>query len=650
MKILLVDDRRENLIALEAVLKSQDYHLVFANSGEEALKCLLKTDFAVILLDVQMPGMDGFETARLIRERRRSKDTPIIFITAIHQSMENILEGYSLGAIDYLFKPFHPQALKFKVEAFVKLHFNRREIKRQNEMLTRKAIELEEMNQSLELMTADLKKAEALARVIGETSTDTVITLDGAGNILDANPALKEMFGYDCEELKGQYLSKLFTQESFPVIKNAHVKNKCNKTLDATAIRKEGLTFPVEVQIGVTSIVEQRIHVCTIRDITERIQLEKERKNRYKTLEKQVQERTCELFLANEKLGEEISERKKTEQKLIKSSRKIANILESITDVFFTLNHQWHFIFMNGEAEKYWRKGRGELIGRSIWDLFPDSLPDYYPLFMQAMNRREASHFEIIGLDAKVPYEVHVYPSEEGLSVYFHDISERKMFEKEISSLDRLNLVGQMAAGIGHEIRNPMTTVRGFLQLMGEKEEFLNSKGYFELMIEELDRANAIISDFLSLAKNKTVDLRPLSLNSLIENLAPLVQSDVMVSDHEFVMELQETKVLALDEKEIRQLILNLVRNGLEAMIKGGTLTIRTFMDGDEAVLSVNDQGSGISAEDLEKIGTPFFTTKENGTGLGLATCFSICARHNATLQIDTCPEGTTFFIRFKPS
>jgi two-component system, sporulation sensor kinase E len=245
---------------------------------------------------------------------------------------------------------------------------------------------------------------------------------------------------------------------------------------------------------------------------------------------------------------------------------------------------------------------------------------------------------------------VHVYPSEEGLSVYFHDISERKMFEKEISSLDRLNLVGQMAAGIGHEIRNPMTTVRGFLQLMGEKEEFLNSKGYFELMIEELDRANAIISDFLSLAKNKTVDLRPLSLNSLIENLAPLVQSDVMVSDHEFVMELQETKVLALDEKEIRQLILNLVRNGLEAMIKGGTLTIRTFMDGDEAVLSVNDQGSGISAEDLEKIGTPFFTTKENGTGLGLATCFSICARHNATLQIDTCPEGTTFFIRFKPS
>ncbi|HUS88630.1 MAG TPA: PAS domain S-box protein [Desulfosporosinus sp.] len=649
MKILLVDDHQENLLALEAVLKSPDYRLIFANSGEEALKCLLKDDFAVILLDVQMPGMDGFETAKLIRARKRNKDIPIIFITAIHQTTENIVKGYSLGAIDYLFKPFHPQTLKLKMEAFVKIHLHRKQIKLQNELLTQRAVELEKMNESLERTTSDLRKAEALARVIGETSTDTVITLNGAGCILNVNPAVTEMFGYGHEELQEQHVSRLFPGESLPILKNVQVTNNCSKILDATATRKDGVVFPVEVQIGVASIGEQQIHVCSVRDITERKQLEKERKDQYETLEKLVQERTCELFLANEKLKEEILERKKISKRLRKTSLKLTNILESITDAFFTLNHQWQFIFVNEEAEKYWQKGREELIGRNIWEYFPESLPEYYPLFIKAMNRKEASHFEIMGIHSDAPYEVHVYPSDEGLSVYYHDISERRMFEKEMARLDRLNLVGQMAAGIGHEIRNPMTTVRGFLQLLGDKEEFQQSKDYFELMIEELDRANSIITEFLSLAKNKTLDLKPLSLNCLIGNLFPLIQADAMVNDKDIIMELQDTEVLLLDEKEIRQLILNLVRNGLEAMSVGGKLTIRTFMDGEETVLAVGDEGSGIKTEDLEKIGTPFFTTKENGTGLGLATCFSISARHNAAIQIDTGPSGTTFLVRFKP-
>lgn len=649
MNILIVDDRRENLLALEAVLKSPDYHLIFASSGEEALKCLLKDDFAMILLDVQMPGMDGFETASLIRARKRNKDTPIIFITAIYQTTENIVQGYSLGAIDYLFKPFHPQTLKLKIEAFVKIYLREKQIRLQNELLTQRAVELKKMNESLERTTSDLRKAEALARVIGETATDTVITLDGVGRILNVNPAVTEMFGYGHEELQGQHVSRLFSSESLPSLENARVMSKSSKILDAAATRKDGAVFLVEVQIGVASIEEQQIFVWSVRDITERKQLEKERKDRCKTLEKLVQERTSELFLANEKLKEEILERKNISKRLRKTSLKLTNILESITDAFFTLNHQWQFIFVNEEAEKYWQKGREELIGRDIWEFFPESLPEYYPLFIKAMNRKEASHFEIMGIHSDVPYEVHVYPSDEGLSVYYHDISERRLFEKEMARLDRLNLVGQMAAGIGHEIRNPLTTVRGFLQLLGDKEEFQQYKDYFKLMIEELDRANSIITEFLSLAKNKTVDLKPLSLNFVIGKLFPLIQADAMVSGKDIIMELQDTEVLLLDEKEIRQLILNLARNGLEAMSVGGKLTIRTFMDCEEAVLAVGDEGSGIKTEDLEKIGTPFFTTKENGTGLGLATCFSISARHNAAIQIETGPSGTTFLVRFKP-
>src|SRR3954453_9171959 len=122
VNMLMVDDHPENLLVLEAVLSSPNYHLVTANSGKEALKCLLKQEFAVILLDVQMPVLNGFETAKLIRAREKTKHTPIIFITAISQDSENVQRGYSVGAIDYIFKPFQPEALKQKIEKFVELH------------------------------------------------------------------------------------------------------------------------------------------------------------------------------------------------------------------------------------------------------------------------------------------------------------------------------------------------------------------------------------------------------------------------------------------------------------------------------------------------------------------------------------------------
>lgn len=228
------------------------------------------------------------------------------------------------------------------------------------------------------------------------------------------------------------------------------------------------------------------------------------------------------------------------------------------------------------------------------------------------------------------------------------DITERKLYERELARLDRLNLVGEMAAGIGHEVRNPMTTVRGFLQLYRDKEEFTRYKSSFDLMIDEIDRANSIITEFLSLAKNKAVELKLQNLNKILENLSPLIQADAMVFDKEINVQLEEIPELFLDEKEIRQLILNLVRNGLEAMEPGGTLTIRTLAEGQEVVLSVQDQGCGIEPGVLEKIGTPFFTTKDHGTGLGLAVCYSISARHNAVISTETNSTGTTFFIRFK--
>ncbi len=161
VNILMVDDRPQNLMALEAVLGDMGQNLVRANSGREALKHLLDREFALILLDVQMPGLDGYETAELAREREQSRHTPIIFLTAINQSDAQMFKGYSSGAVDYMFKPFVPEVLRAKVSAFVDLYRSTQEVRRQAELLRR-------ANDELENEIAERRKAEEALHKVHE--------------------------------------------------------------------------------------------------------------------------------------------------------------------------------------------------------------------------------------------------------------------------------------------------------------------------------------------------------------------------------------------------------------------------------------------------------------------------------------------------
>jgi len=230
------------------------------------------------------------------------------------------------------------------------------------------------------------------------------------------------------------------------------------------------------------------------------------------------------------------------------------------------------------------------------------------------------------------------------------DITEQLRKEKELTRLDRLNLVGQMAAGLGHEVRNPMTAVRGFLQLLSSREKSDENKEYYRIMMNELDRANAIISDFLTLARDKSADISEHNLNQVIDDLFPLLQATALNADKNIEWKQQPTDNVMIDSNEIRQLLLNLVQNSLEAMGDGGKVTLCTFSNSGETVLAVTDEGTGIAPEILEKMGTPFVTTKENGTGLGLATCYSIAERNHAQILVDTNSSGTTFIVKFQAS
>jgi len=241
-----------------------------------------------------------------------------------------------------------------------------------------------------------------------------------------------------------------------------------------------------------------------------------------------------------------------------------------------------------------------------------------------------------------------VWNNEPCILAIANDITELRHYQQEMARLDQLNLVGEMSAGIGHEIRNPMTTIRGFLQLLGVKERYAQDKEFMDLMIEELDRVNAIITEYLTLAKDKAVELKRQSLNQKVRTILPLLQADAIKQEKNIEVELGDIPHIVIDRNEIKQLLFNLVRNGLEAMSPGGLLSIKTFQDDSGVVLAVQDQGTGIAPEVLAKIGTPFFTTKDNGTGLGVAVCYSIAQRNNAKVEIDTGVTGTTFYVRFK--
>ncbi len=173
-KILMVDDRPENLLALEAILHGLGHELVKAASGEEALKVLLSEEVAVILLDVQMPGMDGFETASHIKRRDRTRDIPILFLTAIDGEAHSAFRGYAAGAVDYLSKPFDPWVLRAKVAVFVELHERRRELLEQADSLRQELARLDRTR--LEDLTRTAR--DAVERLAAELPKGTRAVLD----------------------------------------------------------------------------------------------------------------------------------------------------------------------------------------------------------------------------------------------------------------------------------------------------------------------------------------------------------------------------------------------------------------------------------------------------------------------------------------
>ena len=334
---------------------------------------------------------------------------------------------------------------------------------------------------------------------------------------------------------------------------------------------------------------------------------------------------------------------------LANANDKVASVMESISDGFFALNKDWEFIYINRHQPLPEGKTAMNMLGKKIWSIIPENLIGVLEKELnQAMYERVPVHFEFSSPADAYWYDVVAYPFDDGICCLSKNTTEKKKYELELKRLSNLELIGQMAAGISHEIRNPMTTVRGFLQFLTDDMGLTKYKDYFDLMIDELDRANSIISEFLSMGNTRSSELTMQDLNAIICDIWPLLEIDTLNQNKFIEFETQNIPPMFLNRDEISQLLINLCRNGLEAMKPGKRLSIRTYTESESTVvLEIRDQGEGMDKEVLKKIGTPFYTTKDNGTGLGLGVSYAIAARHNAKIDVQSSSKGTVLFVKF---
>jgi PAS domain S-box-containing protein len=315
VEILIVDDRPENLLALEAILEPLGQKLVRAHSGDEALRLLLSHDFAMILLDVQMPGIDGFETARLIKARERTKYIPIIFLTAISKDEEYVFEGYSVGAVDYMTKPFQPDILRSKVSVFVDLYQKQRQLASQADLIReseKRELELRHMR--------EIYESEARFSEIVGSAMDAIVVFDADGRISLFNSAAERMFCTKSETALGGNVTRFFpeagrreTLERICQLSNdaPRTDERCatemppaEHVLSFTGLRETGEQFPIEATASCLDVRGKRTYTLIVRDISERRRAEQALKEQAESLAKAM----TELKALNDELGERQAE------------------------------------------------------------------------------------------------------------------------------------------------------------------------------------------------------------------------------------------------------------------------------------------------------------------------------------------------------
>ncbi|BBI34204.1 ATP-binding protein [Cohnella abietis] len=337
----------------------------------------------------------------------------------------------------------------------------------------------------------------------------------------------------------------------------------------------------------------------------------------------------------------------------------LESFVNQTSDAILVTDLQGNVGRVNNAFEKMYGWHTSEVLGRVLSHIPEAQLKEYEDILESIGQGKSVADYETIrhiksGESIEVSITVSPIHDVKGVIVAVAEISRnitaRKQTEEVIRRSEKLSVVGQLAAGVAHEIRNPLTTLRGFVQL--NKQQGSLSDTHLDIMLSELDRINFIVSEFLVLAKPQVSEYEQADIRNILNDMISLLDSHASFINVHFETSFeQDIPLIACEVNQLKQVFLNIFKNAIEAMPTGGIITVKLhYVQSDEAVvIRIIDQGRGISTEEMPRLGEPFFTTKPSGNGLGLMVSQRIIANHKGTIVISSkLGEGTCVEIRLK--
>ncbi len=451
----------------------------------------------------------------------------------------------------------------------------------------------------------DLRKTQDVLESLVHNTVDAIATMDDSGNITFVNKAYLDMFGTSQDELLGnkdKTIPKGYEEEYWGLVDMVYSGIEV-KGFETKRKKQDGSLIPVSVTHAPLKDKNGIINgfSAIIRDITKQKRIEQEledNKQRYQS-----------LFYFNPDLVYSLD-----------LNGIITNINPTVLRLMGYKPEQIigknYVNFIHDEHLCYTKKS---------FQQATQGIPQSYETALIHRNDRKGI-FHVTNLPIIVNGEI------VGVYGIAKDISELKQAEEFLRKSDRVSAIGQLAAGIAHEIRNPLTSVKGFLQFLQEQSF---EQEFFEIIRHEIDRIELITNEFLILAKPQAKTYNYFSIESILAGFIPLVETQAKLSNIDIVMEIDKNlPVIYCDRNQIKQVFLNVIKNSMEAMTTGGLITFSVKKKEGYLKIVIEDQGCGIPRERLIRIGEPFYSTKEKGTGLGLMIIFNIIKEHKGSIEI----------------
>jgi len=351
----------------------------------------------------------------------------------------------------------------------------------------------------------------------------------------------------------------------------------------------------------------------------------------------------------------DITERKKAEESLQESEYKYRLIAENMTDIILLFDSNGNTLYASPSNEKVIGFSKKDLVGNQLMDkVHPEDVALLQSKFQQIGKTNSPLQVEFRFLHGNgywILIECVGTPvigkngEAEHIIAVGRDITEKRKAEEQLSKSEKLSVVGELAAGVAHEIRNPLTSIRGHFQLM---QQGIIEEKFFEVILDELNRIEDIIYEFLNLAKPQEIQLRKNHLDKILKDVERILESEAHLQNVRIIHQMEPNMATVLcDINQVKQVFINLIKNSIDAIPNGGYVKIQAIKEGSNVLIKIIDNGVGISESRLKKLGEPFFSNKEKGTGLGLMLCFRIISQHKGTITFTSEEyKGTTVEIR----